>query len=219
MQGLGWMHALLPVLRRRSDVAAALGRHMVVFGTNAFAAPALLGAVSRLEMDGQGDAGTRVRDMLAAPLSGAADLYYWGALRPAAVAVGLVLAVAGVPAAGAALLLVAFNLPAQRARWRTFALGVAAGGELLRRRDAVLPPRAWIRPLRAVAGFVAGALAAWGTATAAGRGGAVLFDVGLAILVGYHACRRHVSPGLAFLVVVALGTVLRHLDLAAGTLR
>jgi hypothetical protein len=219
MQGVGYVHALLPVLRRESDPRCALRRQAVVFGANPYIATAVIGAVSRLEMEGEADAAARVRDQLAAPFSGAGDVFYWRALRPAAIGLGLALCVAGAPVAGAVLTVFVFALPASWARWRSFQRGVDAGVALLAQRDAVLPPRAWIQPLRALVAFWGGALAAWGATTAAGRGGLELFAVGLALVLGYHADRRHVSPGIAFLILVVLGTVLRHFGLPAGSLR
>jgi len=218
MQGVGYLHALLPVLRRGSDLACGLRRHAVVFGANPYIATALIGAVSRLEMEGERDAAVRVRDQLAAPLSGAGDVFYGRTLRPAATALGLALGVAGAPGLGAGLAVLAFALPASWARGRSFQRGADAGAALLAQRDAVLPPRGWIQPLRALIAFLAGALAAWGAAKAGARGGLELFAVGLALFVGYHAARRHVSPGITFLVLVVLGTVLRRFGLA-GPLR
>jgi hypothetical protein len=45
------------------------------------------------------------------------------------------------------------------------------------------------------------------------REGLAVFDVGLALLVGYHASRRLVSPGVAFLFLVVLGVLARRADL------
>lgn len=210
MQGLGFAHALVPALGRAADRAAAVRRHAVAFGTNLFMAPALLGAVARLESEERGAEAARVRDLLAAPLSGAGDLFFWGALRPAALSCAVVALCAGWPRLALILPLALFALPGLVWRWRLWRRGSEAGGELPREVLRVVPPRAWSRALRLVAMLVAGILLGWCLQAGWKRQGMALFDVGLALVVGYHAERRLVSPGVAFLLLVALGVLTRR---------
>ncbi len=218
-QALGFLYALLPVLARVPERGAALRRHAGAFGTNIFVAPALLAAVARLEGNGEGERAVQVRETLAAPLSGAADLFYWGALRPAALGWGIVALLAGLPWLALALACGLFAIPAMLGRWSAFRAGAAAGGELMTQQVRARPPRAWSGPLRSSVALAAGVVL--GCCARAGweRDATAVFHVGLALLVGYHAQRRLLSPGIAFLALIALGALARRVDLFAFTWR
>ncbi|UCE01661.1 MAG: PTS system mannose/fructose/sorbose family transporter subunit IID [Candidatus Latescibacterota bacterium] len=215
MQGGGYLYALLPALARAEDPAAATRHHTVTFGTNIYVAPAVIGAVAQLELQGERGAATRVRDWLAAPLSGAADLFYWGALRPALMASALVGVVFGSPALAVAAAWLLFNITATWGRWRCFRRGVAASARLLQERERVRPPRSWIVPLHRIVLIAAVALPVLAIVRAR-FAAASLLDMGLALGVGYYAARRQVSPGIAFLVLVALGVLMQRLELPTG---
>jgi mannose/fructose/N-acetylgalactosamine-specific phosphotransferase system component IID len=209
---------LLPALTQADDPAAATRHHTVTFGTNIYVAPAVIGSVAQLELAGEREAATRVRDWLAAPLSGAADLFYWGALRPALMALALVGVVSGSPALAVAAAWLLFNITATWGRWRSYRHGVAAGARLLQERERVRPPRSWIAPLHRIAVIAAIALPVLAVVQAR-FAAASLLDVGLALGVGYYAARRQVSPGIAFLVLVAFGVVIQRLELPTGWIR
>ncbi|MFQ5601377.1 MAG: PTS system mannose/fructose/sorbose family transporter subunit IID, partial [Candidatus Krumholzibacteriia bacterium] len=195
-------------------VRSGLGRHAAYFNTNACIAAVLLGAVGRLELEGRVEGARRVRDLLAAPLSGAADVFFWGALRPAC----LTLAVAGVLAGQAGLGLVAaflaFNVPLAVVRWRGFRRAAAAGEQLPQQLDSVRPPHSWGGRLRTFVAAVCGVLLSWSVLDAWRHELRAVFLVGATVLVGYYAGRRQVSPGIAFLLLVGLGTVVQRLDLS-----
>lgn len=94
MQSLGVAYALEPALRRiHGDRAAgALEGHLGFFNTHPFLAAAILGAVVRLEEQGDHGGALRLKAVLMGPYGAVGDGLYWGALKPllvlAAVAAG-----------------------------------------------------------------------------------------------------------------------------------
>lgn len=118
MQNLGFIYQLMPGLRRLYGLnppAEVLQRHTDYFNTHPYMASWIAGTVLRLEekqLAGEPtplDA-TAFRNMVMAPYAAMGDALFWGALRPLAAVVGLLLAIQGVIWAPLALL-VLFNLP------------------------------------------------------------------------------------------------------------
>jgi mannose/fructose/N-acetylgalactosamine-specific phosphotransferase system component IID len=176
-QALGFAWTLDPALKRAyADDAAGLAgarkRHLAPFNAQPHASGLILGAVAALEARAAaGDAAAAARAIglkaaLGPALSGAADAFFWGSLRPLAGALAVLVTVAcwglGLAhpcAAGAAVGLLAFNVPALAARW----IGVRRGlseGEAAAAAAADLPVQAWISGLRRAAA-AAIILAAW----------------------------------------------------------
>jgi mannose/fructose/N-acetylgalactosamine-specific phosphotransferase system component IID len=211
MQGVGALHALLPVLRRAPDVSAAMRRHAGYFNINAWMAPTILAALAWLEHQGRGADAVRVRERLAAPLSGAGDLFVWSALRPACLGLGLALLVAGWPLWGMVAALVAYDLPLLWLFGRGFARGAAAGDDPIRALRALQPPAAGVRLLRQAVGLLGGGLVGWSAASAAGSTPGGALGVGLALVLGYYAARRQVSPGIVLLILVAVISFARRI--------
>ena len=167
-QGLGFAWAIDPALRLAyagdaAGLTAARLRHLAPFNAQPYAAALPLGAVAALELRaGAGEPalaqrGVALKASVGAALSGCADAFFWGALRPlagvAAVGVGVVfwrLRLAHPCQAGVAAGLLIFNIPALAAR----ALGVSAGlreGEAAALSAARLPAQKWIRVARRAA--------------------------------------------------------------------
>jgi hypothetical protein len=210
MQGLGALYALLPVLRRAPDPAAALRRHAGYFNINVWMAPVVLGGMARLEGEGRAVEAAHLRDWLAAPLSGAADVFVWSALRPACLGLALVLVLAGLPAGGLALGLVAYDSPLLWLYAHGFERGAAAGAEMGRALRALQPPAAVVRVLRHAVALLAGGLAAWNLLEALDAAPGRAFGVGAALVLGYYAARRDVSPGITLLILVVLSSLARQ---------
>jgi PTS system mannose-specific IID component len=130
MQNLGFVYQLLPGLRRLhggAPPAAVLQRHLDYFNTHPFMATWVAGTVLRLEEQQRGGEALPVdaaafRNMVMAPYAAMGDALFWGALRPLAAVVGLLLAVHGVLWAPLALLLL-FNLPHLACRCGGWLLG------------------------------------------------------------------------------------------------
>lgn len=149
MQNVGFAFALQPWLRaieRRGGPPAgeAIARHLEYFNTQPYMASFVLGVAGRLEEErasapeaARAEAAQRISKLKAAfgsALAGIGDALFWGALRPACVALAiftwLVLWSEGVehPAGWAAgLFLAAYNGPALWLRWRGLALGYGLG--------------------------------------------------------------------------------------------
>lgn len=167
-QGLGFAWAIDPALvaaygTNAAGLAAARARHLASFNTQPCAAGLVLGTTAALEARaaaGDSAAAGRaaaLKGVLGATLAGAADAFFWGALRPAAGALAALTALAaarlGAPRPfllGAAIGLSLFNAPALAARW----LGLSRG---LSEADAAalavskIPAAAWTRAVRLLA--------------------------------------------------------------------
>lgn len=118
MQNLGYIYQVLPGLRRlygSNPPAEVLQRHTAYFNTHPYMASWIAGTALRLEekqLAGETlplDA-MAFRNMVMAPYAAMGDALFWGALRPLAAVVGLLLAIQGVIWAPL-VLLVLFNLP------------------------------------------------------------------------------------------------------------
>lgn len=149
MQALGFSWALDPWLvkvwgRHPQDLSEARRRHLSCFNTNPYAVGFVLGMTCRLEEEAaaapaleRGVRLTRLATLKAAAssgLAGAADSFFWGALRQAlafaALLLGFVLlslGLGGWALAPGALYLLGWNAPALWARWTGLSRGYAGG--------------------------------------------------------------------------------------------
>jgi PTS system mannose-specific IID component len=117
MQQLGFFFVLAPHLARRApDPGAALRREMAFFNTHPVMSCYLAGVVARLEQEGRGEAALAARAALMGPLGAVGDSFFWATLRPLAVLAGAAVALMNLWA-GAAVLLLAWNVPALWTRW------------------------------------------------------------------------------------------------------
>jgi hypothetical protein len=212
LQALGVLYALLPVLRRTADVRAAVERHLAPCGCNLWTAPALLGAVARLESEGRGEEAAALRDRLAGPLSGVGDVHVWTAVRPMSVVLLLLGTLAGHPWLGLVVAVLSHDAIMLVERHRRFARGWALGAGLESQFPAVRPDPRVGQTLHWVLAAVAGALALWGTM----RGGTGSFLMPGALLLSYYAARRQWSPGMTFWLLVVLVSLLRRFSNPVG---
>lgn len=169
-QGLGFAWAIDPALQGAyagdaAGLRAARVRHLAAFNAQPYAAALPLGVAAALEARAAaGDPaaaarGGALKDTLGAALSGPADAFFWGSLRPLASAAAILGALAArhfqTPhpfASGALLGLLVFNAPALWTRWAGLRLGLAQGeGAVLV--ACALPAQAWIRAVRGAALF------------------------------------------------------------------
>lgn len=165
LQAFGFSWAIDPALRRAyaadaAGLAAARARHVSAFNCQPCAAGLVLGVTAFLESRiAAGETGLEARvaawkSSLSAALSGSADAFFWGALRPLAAAAGVLVAVvawrAGVRhpfAWGAAAGLAIFNVPATVVRWLGVSLGLSRG-EASAAAAASLPVQGGLRVAR-----------------------------------------------------------------------
>jgi mannose/fructose/N-acetylgalactosamine-specific phosphotransferase system component IID len=178
-QGLGFAWAIDPALSRAysgdaAGLAAARARHLAPFNAQPCAAGLPLGVAAALEARAAGgDAGAAARAValkaaLGSALSGSADAFFWGALRPLSAATAVFIAAeaarsqARAPLAwGAGAGLFLFNAPALWARWAGVKSGLSEG-EGAAAAAARLPAQVWIQYTRRAAAvmIVAGVWAA-----------------------------------------------------------
>ena len=216
LQGAGALFALMPVLRRGIDPAAAVQRHGAPFNANTWMAPAALGAIARLEQDGRGQDAVRVRDVVSPVLSGLGDAYVFQAVRPACIALAVTGAFVGhpVPALAAAFGLYAVAALAQIGRG--FARGATLGGDVGRAVAQLRPPLGVAHFARFIVALAAGAWATGGLAQAWQAGPSNAFILGGTLCVGYTAARRQRSAALLFAGLVVLAILLRRFSNPVG---
>lgn len=130
MQNLGFLYQMMPGLRRLygpNPPVDVLQRYTEYFNTHPYMASWVAGTTLRLEekqLAGETlpvDA-TAFSNMVMAPYAAMGDALFWGALRPLAAVIGLLLAVHGVLWAPLALLAL-FNLPHLACRCGGWLLG------------------------------------------------------------------------------------------------
>ncbi len=114
MQNLGLAMAIIPLIRewnlREKDSEAILTRHLQMYNSHPYFSAPLIGSVICLEEEikGKGDASdiVAVKNGLMGPYAAIGDTFFWGALRPFAGIVAVILALKGLIIAPIAFLLI-----------------------------------------------------------------------------------------------------------------
>jgi len=174
MLGCGFAFAMLPALRvlyhdDPPGLEAALRRHLEHFNAHPYLAGVALGAVLRLEADGElPEDVRRFKTAVRGPLGGLGDALVWGAWLPAASLAALTSLWLGAPGWSAVLLfLVVHNVGHIGLRAWGFATGLSSGRGVGRALGAAALSR-WTERVRSVAGLLLGLFCG---AVLAGRGG------------------------------------------------
>jgi PTS system mannose-specific IID component len=85
MQNLGFLFALLPLLRQQREdpqrLATSLSRHLQMFNTHPYLAAPIIGSVVKIESEGGGEEAASLKEALMGPYAGIGDTFFWGALR------------------------------------------------------------------------------------------------------------------------------------------
>jgi len=139
---LAFVYALIPVLKKlypqKSQLAAALKRHLVFFNTTPHIVTLLLGITTAMEeknsqqQEMDGTAIDNVKASLMGPLAGLGDSFFWGTLRLIATGIGTSLALQG-NILGPILFLLVFNVPHILVRWLFTRWGYVLGTGVLHR--------------------------------------------------------------------------------------
>jgi mannose/fructose/N-acetylgalactosamine-specific phosphotransferase system component IID len=117
LQGLGFFYAVLPALKKLygpQELPEVCRRHIRYFNTHPYLAPAVVGAVLKLEEE-RVEQGTdqvdinEFKETVAAPYAAIGDALFWGGLRPLAAGISLLIAAKGILWAPL-VFLVLFNL-------------------------------------------------------------------------------------------------------------
>ena len=98
MQSLGFAFALLPLIRRECDqkrLRESLKRHLRMFNTHPYLTAPVIGAVARLEEEGDTEAAEHLKKAVMGPYAAIGDPFFWGALRPFSALVAVILALKG----------------------------------------------------------------------------------------------------------------------------
>ena len=98
MQSLGFAFALLPLTRGECDprrLAESLQRHLQMFNTHPYLTAPVVGAVARLEEEGDTVAADYLKNAVMSPYAAIGDPFFWGALRPFSAIVAVILALKG----------------------------------------------------------------------------------------------------------------------------
>lgn len=172
MQCLGFGFAMIPALRRlypdRAEYEARLTVHTAYFNTQPYFASFILGATIRREEDfaaGRATAAAvaELKQNLTAPLGALGDSYFWGALKPLAAAVAVLLLVSGAWWAPLAFLAL-YNLFHLGLRLLLVFEGYRSGGDvmaLMARFNFTRKARLFKASALAVTGALVGSLPAW----------------------------------------------------------
>jgi PTS system mannose-specific IID component len=162
LQGSGFAYALMPVLRwvhgDTDRLQDAVVRHTTLFNAHPYLAGIALGAVARMEMDGEDPALIeRFKTALRGSLGTLGDRIVWAGWRPACVLLGMVVLFAtSSAAAGVVSFLVVYNVGHLALRWWALRIGFEGGrhvGERLR----AAPLTRWHRLVVTTAAFLLGA--------------------------------------------------------------
>ncbi|MBN1473505.1 MAG: PTS system mannose/fructose/sorbose family transporter subunit IID, partial [Syntrophaceae bacterium] len=114
MQNLGFITAIIPLIRewklKSKDSEEMLTRHLQMYNSHPYFSAPLIGSIVRLEEEkkGVGDASDvlAVKNSLMGPYAAIGDTFFWGALRPFAGIVAVILAFKGLIVAPLAFLLI-----------------------------------------------------------------------------------------------------------------
>jgi PTS system mannose-specific IID component len=114
MQNLGFTMAIIPLIRewrlQQKDSEGMLTRHLQMFNTHPYFSAPVIGSVVRLEEEqgGKGDALEIIalKQSLMGSYAAIGDIFFWGALRPFAAIIAVILAYMGLIIAPIAFLLI-----------------------------------------------------------------------------------------------------------------
>jgi len=162
MLGSGFAFAMLPALRVlfREDpgaLEASVRRHLEHFNAHPYLAPVALGAVLRLEAEGEdADSVRRFKAAVRGPLGGLGDALVWASWLPAISLVGLSLYWLGAPGWLTVLaFLVIYNVGHLGLRTWGFKVGFSGGRGVARSLGAAALTR-WTERVRAAAALLLG---------------------------------------------------------------
>jgi PTS system mannose-specific IID component len=149
MQNLGFVAAIIPLIREwkleSKDSEAMLTRHLQMYNSHPYFSAPLIGSIVRLEEEkkGLGDASDvlAVKNSLMGPYAAIGDTFFWGALRPFAGIVAVVLAFKGFIVAPLAFLLI-YTPPHLFIRIKGFIEGYRRGKQGMKFIRALNLPRA-----------------------------------------------------------------------------
>jgi PTS system mannose-specific IID component len=213
LQGSGFAFALMPMLRWLHGEDAgrlqdAVARHTALFNAHPYLAGVALGAVARMELDGEDPALIeRFKTALRGSLGTLGDRIVWAGWRPTCVLLGVVvLLVTGSAMAAMLVFLIVYNAGHLALRWWALQIGVAYGRQVGDRLRAA-PLARWHELITGAGALLLGMTL---TFVAAGRltgSRLALVPMALAALAVFAGWRLGIVvrlPALIMLVIVAI---------------
>jgi len=213
LQGSGFAFALMPMLRWLHGEDAgrlqdAVARHTALFNAHPYLAGVALGAVARMELDGEDPALIeRFKTALRGSLGTLGDRIVWAGWRPTCVLLGVVvLLVTGSAMAAMLVFLIVYNAGHLALRWWALQIGVAYGRQVGDRLRAA-PLTRWHELITGAGALLLGMTL---TFVAAGRltgSRLALVPMALAVLAVFAGWRLGIVvrlPALIMLVIVAI---------------
>ena len=217
LQGSGFAYALLPVLRyvyRDDEVRLqdAVTRHTALFNAHPYLAGIALGAVARMEADGEQPALIeRFKAALRGSLGTLGDRLVWAGWRPACVLLALVVLLAANSVTAAIIVfLIVYNAGHVSLRWWALSIGVRYGkqvGDELRRAPLAL----WHERVVSAAAFLLGTalpLIAAGALTDVRLPSLWIALPATTALAGWFMAGSARTPALALLVIATIAGLL-----------
>lgn len=218
LQGSGFAYALMPVLRwvhgDTDRLQDAVARHTTLFNAHPYLAGIAIGAVARMEMDGEDpELIERFKTALRGSLGTLGDRIIWAGWRPACVLLGLVvLLVTQSALAAVGAFLIVYNTGHLALRWWALRIGFESGkkvGERIR----LAPLAHWHEFVVTTAAFLLGAalpLVAGGGLTEGRITGLWLALPAAGALIGWATGTAVRVPALILLAIVAVAGFLLH---------
>ena len=221
LQGSGFAYALMPVLRyvhgdsESDSLQDAVVRHSTLFNAHPYLAGIALGAVARMELDGEDPILIeRFKTALRGSLGTLGDRIIWAGWRPACVLLGMVVLLATSSAlAGVASFLAVYNAGHLGLRWWALRIGFE-GGRHVGERMRDIPLTRWHGIVVTTAAFLLGAALPLIAAGEFTETRLALPWLGLpagAAIIGWLAGTSIRLPALILLAVVTVAGFLVHL--------
>lgn len=219
LQGSGFAYALMPVLRfvhgDSEQLQEAVVRHSTIFNAHPYLAGIALGAVARMELDGEDPALIeRFKTALRGSLGTLGDRIIWAGWRPACVLLGMVVLLATSSAlAGVTSFLVVYNAGHLGLRWWALRIGFE-GGRHVGERMRDIPVARWHGIVVTTAAFLLGAAVPLIAAGELTENRLTLSGMGLSVVAGaagWFAGTSIRAPALILLALVTIAGFLMHL--------
>lgn len=220
LQGTGFAFALMPMLRwlygaDPERMQQAIARHTALFNAHPYLAGVALGAVARMELDGEDPALIeRFKTALRGSLGTLGDRIVWAGWRPTCVLLGIaVLLITKSAAAAVIVFLLVYNAGHFALRWWALRIGVEHGkqvGERVRR----APLTRWHELVIGAGSFLLGVTLAFVASGALTEGSLPPAAAALAVAAGLAGWRAGTAlrlPALLLLVTAAVAGILYRL--------
>ena len=208
MQNIGFAYSLIPLVKRMGGdikgTAEILERHIQIFYSHPYMTGPIIGSVVRLEESCKGADCSEViklKKSLMAPYAAIGDPFFWGALKPLSVIVGVIMAIKGMLLAPLIAILI-YNFISIWVRLKGFVEGYRDGRGAVDYLKTINMPKI-SREIRWVSVFLLALLSAVMLAVQSVPGVEKFGYVGgLLVLVAIIICSWVIQKGISPLVII-----------------